>query len=283
MKWDPQVVVSEHPERLDERAAHRAHMVAGSEREAGLRADIEAALDVGLRGIADDEGRPVRVVVLHDDGGVSLNQESGLVALLADDVLAALRSTDDRAGDTGSEREAGLDVARSTLNIVLGRLDALDRGAGGADIIRQRIREDIEATLAALRSAAPTGASRDSRKGSVEETCAPFYERGWRAGHAAALSAPAPSLDAAWAEAEAAASPTAILRFGRSGGKQTRGWATAWDHGEHVATEFADTLPAALRALAARLASDSKATPEHSTGSETDDARGRDLDGGALG
>jgi hypothetical protein len=61
------------------------------------------------------------------------------------------------------------------------------------------------------------------------------------------------SLDAAWAEAEAALPRDAVIRMGRSGGSQTRGWATAYLRGECIGVEFADTLPAALRALAAKL------------------------------
>lgn len=72
---------------------------------------------------------------------------------------------------------------------------------------------------------------------------------GWCAPHRTLAYA---TLDEAWAAAEAAAPPEALIRMGRTG-MTARGWATAYLRGEHLATEFADTLPAALLALADNL------------------------------
>lgn len=70
---------------------------------------------------------------------------------------------------------------------------------------------------------------------------------------AAQILSQEPSLDAAWKAAEAALPKDAIIRGGRTGGGMRRGWATAYLHGEHLATEFGDTFAAALQALASRL------------------------------
>ena len=72
------------------------------------------------------------------------------------------------------------------------------------------------------------------------------FEEGWR-------RANPDSLDAAYAEAEAVLPRDAVIRMGRTGGGLARGWATAYLHGDVIGCEFADTLPAALRALTAKL------------------------------
>lgn len=59
-------------------------------------------------------------------------------------------------------------------------------------------------------------------------------------------------LDEAWAEAQQAAHPEAVIRAGRTGMTAT-GWATAYLHGEHLETVFAATLHDALQELARRL------------------------------